>query len=222
MFRALEGSSEVHVLFEGLALHHPEKPDPFTVPNTSPSAFKVKLAPELAALERATAGLQRAVNAELRSAHARTSSTGSSTFIPQTTRNLRLLVVLWEASGIEQLMSSLISVIGECNSKKNRGVCLICTEPVLREETVSVEGCGHATCKNCFREYISARLGEKVWPILCPICMAEGGSRRKAQGFPIPLVCFKAVFSDLLFSDNATPGGRTYTPACCAEPVDRL
>lgn len=193
-FRFLEGSSDVHVLFDGLALHHLGQSGSFAVPNTGPLAFRAKLAPELAALERATAGLQRAVNAELRSAHVRASSTGSSTLIPKTTRNLRLLVVLWEASGIEQLMSSLISVIEERNPKMHAGDCLICTEPLIQEEMVSVEGCGHATCKDCLREYMGARLGEKVWPILCPICMAEGGLQRKAQGMCIRLMWFRVIF----------------------------
>ena len=185
-FRILEGSSGVHILFDGLALHHPKQTDPYSVPNTSPSVFKATLAPELAALERATAGLQQAVNAEVRSAHAKDFSTGSSAFIPKTARNMRLLVVLWETSGTEQLMNKLMSVVGEHNPRVNPDDCLICTEPLTREETVSVEGCGHATCKGCLREYISARLGERMWPILCPICMADGGSR-KVQGIFIRL-----------------------------------
>ena len=177
----------MHILFDGLALHHPKQTEPYAVPNTSPSAFKAKLAPELAALERATAGLQQAVNAEVRSAHARASSTGSSAFIPKTARNMRLLVVLWETSGMEQLMNTLKWVVGERSPKVNTADCLICTEPLTLEETVSVEGCGHATCKGCLREHISARLGEKMWPILCPICMADGDSR-KAQGIFIRLI----------------------------------
>ena len=193
----MEGSSEVHVLFDGLALHHLDQPVPFTVPNaSSPSAFKARLAPELAALERATAGLQQAVNAEMRSAHAIASSTGSSTLIPKTARNLRLLVMLWEASGIEQLTSSLISVVGERSPKMNTGDCLICTEPLTEEKTVSVEGCGHTTCKGCLSGYISTRLEERIWPILCPICMTEDGSRRKAQGILIPLMRSRAIFSN--------------------------
>ena len=166
------------------------------MPNTSPITFKAKLVPELAALERATARLQRAINAEQRSIHTRAILTGSSTFIPQTARNLRLLVVLWEASGIEQLMSSLTSVVGKCSSKINMGDCVICTEPFTRVEMVSVEGCGHTTCKGCLRKHIGTRLGERVWPVLCPICMTEGGSQRKAQGILIPLMRSRAIFSD--------------------------
>jgi len=180
--RSLEGSSEIHVLFDGLALHHFEQHDPFSVQKTGQSAFRTKMAPDLAVLERATAGLQRAVNAELRSAHAKTSLTGSSTSIPRTARNLRLLVVLWEEGGKEKLMSSLMSVVEERGPKMYTGDCLICTEPLTREETVSVEGCGHTTCKDCLRQHITSRLGERVWPILCPICVAERGSQRKAQG----------------------------------------
>ena len=181
-FRPLEGSSEIHVLFDGLALHHIEQNDSLSVPKTSPSAFRAKLAPDLAALERATAGLQRAVNSELRSAHANASSNDSSTPIPKTARNLRLLVVLWEEGGRDRLMRSLMSVVGGRGPKMNSGDCLICIEPLSKEETMSVEGCGHTTCKDCLRQHITSRLEEKVWPILCPICVAEGGAQRKAQG----------------------------------------
>src|SRR5258706_804467 len=222
-FRPLEGSSEIHVLFDGLSLHHLEQHDSFSVPKTSPSAFGAKLAPDLAALERATAGLQRAVNAELRSAHARVSSTGSSNPIPKTARNLRLLVVLWEEGGKERLMRSLMSVVGERGPKMNTGDCLICTEPLSQEETVSVEGCGHTTCKDCLRQHITSRLGEKVWPILCPICMAEGGSKRKAQGMVYPFnSCGSRPCSQLTSSVNTAAGGRTCAPTICLEPVDGL
>ena len=222
-FRPLEGSSEIHVIFDGLALHHLEQQDSSSVPKTSPSAFRAKLAPDLAALERATAGLQRAVNAELRSAHARASSTGSSTSIPKTARNLRLLVVLWEEGGKESLMRSLMSVVGERGPKMNTDDCLICTEPLSQGETVSVEGCGHTTCKDCLRQHIASRLGEKVWPVLCPICVAEGGSQRKAQGIVYSFdSCGSKSYSHLTSSRNTAPGGRTCAPTICLESVDGL
>jgi len=47
MFRPFQSSSEVHVIFDGLALHHSEQHDPFSVPKTGQSAFKAKLAPDL-------------------------------------------------------------------------------------------------------------------------------------------------------------------------------
>lgn len=222
-FRPLEGSSEMHVVFDGLALHHLERHESFSVPKTSVSSFSAKLAPDFAALERATAGLQRAINVELRSAHARASSTGSSTSIPKTARNLRLLVVLWEEGGKENLMRSLMSVVGERGPKMNTGDCLICTEPLSLGEMVSVEGCGHTTCKDCLRQHIASRLGEKVWPVLCPICVAEGGSQRKAQGIVHSFdSCGSESNTKLTSSDNTAPGRRTCAPTICLEPVDRL
>ena len=220
-FRPLEGSSEVHVLFDGLALHHFEQEDPLSLPITSPSTFRAKLAPDLAALERATAGLQRAVNAELRSAHVTASSTGSSTSIPRIARNLRLLVVLWEESGKEKLIRSLLSVVGERGPMMNTGDCLICTEPLIQMETVSVEGCGHTTCKDCLRQHITSRLGERVWPILCPICVAEGALHRKARGMVYSFnSCGSRPYSQMNYSDNTAPGGRTCAPTTSLDPVD--
>jgi hypothetical protein len=219
VLRPLEGSSGVHVILNGLASHHFEQPDPHTVPNASTSTFRVKLAPELATLERATAGLQRAVNAELRNSRTGASSTSSSNVIPNSTRNLRLLVVLWEASRKEQLISSLTSVVGECNPKTKNGDCLICTEPLTRDGMVSVESCGHTTCKDCLRKYICAILGKKMWPISCPICMAERGARTKAQG--IALDSYSSEPRSQVFYSNPTPGGRNWPPTCCPEAVDR-
>ena len=193
------------------------------MPKTSPSVFRANLAPDLAALGRATAGLQRAVHAELRSAHISASSTGSSTSMSKSARNLRLLVVLWEEGGKDRLMRSLMSIVGERSPKVNTGDCLICTEPLSQKEAVSLEGCGHTTCKDCLRQYITSRLGEKIWPIFCPICVAAGGSQRKAQGTGYSFdSCGSRLYSQLSSSGNKAPGGRTSAPTTCLESVDGL
>ena len=193
------------------------------MPKTSPSAFRANLAPDLAALGRATAGLQRTVHAELRSTHASASSTRSSTSISKSTRKLRLLIVLWEEGERDRLMRLLMSVVGERGPKMNTGDCLICTEPLSQKEMVSLEGCGHTTCKDCLRQYITSRLGEKAWPIFCPICVAEGGSQRKARGMVYSFHSYSSrPYSQLTSSGNTAPGGRTRAPTVYLEPVDGL
>jgi len=180
-----EGSSDIHVLLDGLALQRLTKDGPNSTPHLTADAFGSRLLPEFTALERATTGLQQAVNSELRTAYAsKWLTSGGST--PQSNpstvvRNLRLLVILWEASGVEELLGSLTSILGNEPPIVDGEDCAICTDPLSPEHKIVIEGCGHAMCKGCLREYIRARLGEKVWPVQCPICMAVGGPERRAQ-----------------------------------------
>ena len=156
----------------------------------SPNTFGANLIPELAAVERAAEGLQRAFNSELRRVYTRSPSDSSSsplTHIDATVaRNLRLLVVLWEAKSVEGLLSSLASKLEDSNPTivTSAGDCPICTEHCPPKDMAMVEGCGHVMCKGCLRDYISSRLGERAWPVLCPICMAESGPGRRAQRTP--------------------------------------
>ena len=182
--KPLEGSSDIHILIDGLALQSLAVGGPNPAPHWTSDAFRNRLLPEVTALERATQGLQQAVNSEIRTAYTG-KCRSSHGIIPQRSanvaRNLRLLVVLWEASRVEELLGSLTSILSDTTPKIGGEDCAICTDPLLPEERIVVEGCGHAMCKGCLREYIGARLGEKVWPVRCPICMAEGGRERKVQ-----------------------------------------
>jgi len=102
----------------------------------------------------------------------------------RTARDLRLLVVLWEANEIEELKNTLTSIIAECTPAlmSEQADCLICTDRHRAEMMLTVEVCGHTMCKGCFQEYLKVKLGKKRWPILCPICMTESGLQRKPQG----------------------------------------
>ena len=158
--------------------------------NLSPDTFGANLIPELAAVERAAEGLQQAFNSELRHVYTRSPSDSPSSPLTNNAtvaRNLRLLVVLWEAKSVEGLLSSLASKLEDSNPTivKSAGDCPICTEHFSPKDMAMVEGCGHVMCKGCLRDYISSRLGERVWPVLCPMCMAESGPGRKAQRTPL-------------------------------------
>jgi len=177
-----EGSSDIHIILDDLALQSLVSDDP--APHATSDAFGSSLIPEFTALERATEGLQQAVSSELRAAYAKKWATSSPASVLQsntTARNLRLLVVLWEASGVEELLCSLTSIFGDATPAMGGEDCAICTEEIPPEHKMVVEGCRHATCKGCLRKYIGAKLGEKVWPVQCPICMAKGGPERRAQ-----------------------------------------
>jgi hypothetical protein len=102
----------------------------------------------------------------------------------RTAREFRLLVVLWEANEIDGLKNTLTSVIENCTlaPPPEESECLICTDRHWAGNMLTVEGCGHIMCKACFQEYLKVKLGEKIWPILCPICMTESGLQRRPQG----------------------------------------
>ena len=182
----LEGSSDIHVLFNDLALQSRAEDAPDSTPHSTSDAFGDRLLPEFTALERATEGLQQAVNSEVRAAYATKWSTSSPGSAAESStsmaRNLRLLVVLWEARGVKELLASLPSILGDPTPAMESEDCAICTDGLSPTNKIVVEGCGHAMCKGCLREYIGARLEEKIWPIRCPICMAVGGRERRAQG----------------------------------------
>ena len=187
--RWLEGSSDVQVIFDGLALQRLERADSTSIVlgTAGASAFKRRLAPELAALERATTGLQQALNNEIRSAYAKVASCPPNpVHIPRSNfrsaRDFHLLVVLWEAGEMEQLKETVTSIIGKCTPKPDWADCPICTERCHTGLMLTVEGCEHMVCKGCFQEYLKVKLREKVWPVLCPICMTGSEPGRRRQG----------------------------------------
>lgn len=185
----------MQVIFDGLALQRLERADSTSIAlgTAGASAFKRRLAPELAALERATSGLQLAFNNEIRSAYAKVFPPRPPVpvHIPprgsRSARDLRLLVVLWEAGDREQLKDTVTSIIGKCTPKPDSADCLICTEQFHIGLMLTVEGCGHMICKGCFQEYLKVKLRERVWPILCPGCMTDSGSGKKRQGILVQL-----------------------------------
>ncbi len=203
----------MQVIFDELALQRIEgiDPTPIVQDPTGSSAFRQRLEPELAALERATLGLQQSLSTEIRSAYARSSWRPSTPMhMPRndfrTARDFRLLVVLWEANEIEELKKILTSIIANCTPapSSEAAECLICTDQQWAGMMLAVEGCGHMMCKACFQEYLKVKLGDKVWPILCPICMTESGLQRKPQGI------LHSTFVGVLLtpcSDHAALGG---------------
>ena len=188
----MDGSSDVQVIFDGLALQRLERADSTSIVlgTAGASAFKRRLAPELAALERATTGLQQAFNNEIRSAYAKVASRPPMpVHIPRSNfrsvRDFRLLVVLWEAGEMEQLKETVTSIITKCSPKPALADCLTCTERFPTVLMPTVEGCGHMLCKGCFQEYLRVKLAEKVWPIVCPTCMTDSGPGKRRQGIPV-------------------------------------
>ncbi len=184
---------DMHVIFDGLALQRLERADPTSVVlgNAGAAAFQRRLAPELAAMQRAVESLQSAFHRDTLSAligsfNRSPTSLQLSRNDLSTPKSFRLLVVLWEAREVEALGKTLTSIMRKCTPTPHTADCLICTDRFSTMSMVTVEGCGHMMCKRCMQGYIKMKLEESAWPILCPICTTESESQRKRQGI---LVC---------------------------------
>ena len=191
---------DMHVIFDGLALQRLERADPTSVVlgNAGAAAFQRRLAPELAAMERAVESVESAFHRDVLSARIR-SLQHSPTPLQLSKNNLsppksfRLLIVLWEAREVEALGKTLTSIMRKCTPMPNTADCLTCTDRFSTRSMVTVEGCGHMMCKGCMQGYIKVKLGESAWPILCPICATESDSQRKRQGILVCVLKYSAA-----------------------------
>ncbi|KAG8949816.1 hypothetical protein FRC03_000230 [Tulasnella sp. 419] len=56
--------------------------------------------------------------------------------------------------------------------------CCICMETHPEDSVAKVEPCGHKFCRPCIQSYVSSKIRENVFPIVCPLC-ATGKSKNK-------------------------------------------
>jgi hypothetical protein len=52
--------------------------------------------------------------------------------------------------------------------------CGICMERHHGDRVAALDPCGHEFCRNCIKSHVGVQLAERRFPILCPICKAEG------------------------------------------------
>ena len=60
--------------------------------------------------------------------------------------------------------------------------CGICMEEKPEDSVARPDPCRHAFCRECMREYVSARLEEHRFPILCPTCTVSNGKGKGVTG----------------------------------------
>jgi hypothetical protein len=53
--------------------------------------------------------------------------------------------------------------------------CVICLDDHPEDSVARIGQCKHPFCRTCLREYIRSKLSEHVYPMFCPICVAEQG-----------------------------------------------
>ena len=72
-----------------------------------------------------------------------------------------------------KLSKTMIQTVFECG---------ICMEEMPEDSVARPDPCGHAFCRECMRGYVSARLEEHRFPVLCPTCVADKGKGKGVTG----------------------------------------
>jgi Ring finger domain len=68
------------------------------------------------------------------------------------------------------------------NSAQRLFECGVCLEEMPYDSVASPDPCGHTFCRECLRGYVTARLDERKFPILCPTCTANKGKGKGVDG----------------------------------------
>ena len=59
--------------------------------------------------------------------------------------------------------------------------CGVCLEERSEVDITRINNCGHNFCRDCIRSYVTSKIKEQRYPVLCPTCVAERGED-KPQG----------------------------------------
>ncbi|KAF8838971.1 hypothetical protein BDN67DRAFT_970780 [Paxillus ammoniavirescens] len=51
--------------------------------------------------------------------------------------------------------------------------CGICLDDFPEDDAVRIDSCGHDLCRDCARGHVCAKIDERRFPVLCPVCMAD-------------------------------------------------
>lgn len=55
--------------------------------------------------------------------------------------------------------------------------CAICLEDHAEDSIARVHGCNHPFCRECLRDYAKSKVGERRFPIICPVCLTDKDKR---------------------------------------------
>ncbi|EKM59123.1 uncharacterized protein PHACADRAFT_205299 [Phanerochaete carnosa HHB-10118-sp] len=55
--------------------------------------------------------------------------------------------------------------------------CNICLDRHSHEDAAQVDNCAHTFCRDCIRGHVSSQIGQRLYPIVCPLCSTEKGER---------------------------------------------
>ena len=51
--------------------------------------------------------------------------------------------------------------------------CVICMETYREDFSAPVRSCGHVLCRTCMREHVKSQVDQAIWPVPCPMCVAD-------------------------------------------------
>ncbi|VAI32762.1 unnamed protein product [Triticum turgidum subsp. durum] len=114
----------------------------------------------------------------------------------------------------KQPCNAVLQELGQCSSGTtiaNDFYCTICMEEVPAIECFPMDGCTHAFCVSCVRQYIAAKVEENVLPIRCPDPGCKDGTLQpEACRDVIPTPLFQRWGAALC--DMALEGIKFYCP----------
>ncbi|KAF9229859.1 hypothetical protein BU15DRAFT_19191, partial [Melanogaster broomeanus] len=95
--------------------------------------------------------------------------------IPKTDPDLEYARRLQESFDAEHVQ--LLTQTDELRQTAQRQFhCGICLDDIPEDDAVHVEPCGHDLCRGCARSHVCAKIDERRFPVLCPLCMADHGN----------------------------------------------
>ena len=59
--------------------------------------------------------------------------------------------------------------------------CYICIEELSMDYAAPITSCGHVICRTCMKEHVQSQVDQSIWPIRCPLCVADH-ARTKEHG----------------------------------------
>lgn len=102
----------------------------------------------------------------------------------QATRHSALQFQFQSAQGGSKLHGEVAKAAKKKTKSAGRGLkvhptfqCGICFDDHREENAAVVDGCGHKLCRPCMKTFLSAKIKDRRFPVLCPICTAGDGDR---------------------------------------------
>jgi len=78
--------------------------------------------------------------------------------------------------------------------------CAICIEKYSVDFSARIASCRHVLCRTCMRQHVQSQVGQAIWPIRCPVCVADH-SRTEEHGGELDQHIWTLL--------------RAYRPSCC-------
>ena len=73
--------------------------------------------------------------------------------------------------------------------------CGICLDDHPMDSVARITQCEHPFCRTCLRDYVRSKLSEHIYPIFCPICVAEQGTSEPACAFSFVIMYDASVLA---------------------------